>query len=191
MVWILKAVYFLCPILAIRSVIWYFVSDVGVWAFFLFLVFGFVGMFAGSAAKQMEDRKRSTFTFRADDPTSIARAAFFEIEGKDEIPGLSQIKDDVLSLLNDSERTTASMVDDKIAPRGLIYLLVCLLRTALCMKRRFYFATFALPLLQTFREPAYFLNRAHHLLSSATHPSQADTRELAFARASCLCTCLA
>ena len=51
MVWILRAVYFLCPILAIGSVIWYFVSDIGIWAFMLFFVFGFLGIFAGGAAK--------------------------------------------------------------------------------------------------------------------------------------------
>lgn len=124
MVWILKTIYFVFPVLSIGSVVWFFVSDVGVWVFALFFLFGFLGMFAGAGAQQLERRKRDTFTFRAGDPTSLARAAFFEIEGKGEIPGLSQIRDDVLALVDDREKIAASIVEDKLDPRALIYLLV-------------------------------------------------------------------
>ncbi len=81
-------------------------------------------MFAGGATKQIEDQKRKTFTFHPDDPLSISRAAFYEIEAKDDVPGFSLIKEDVLSMLNDREKTTASIVDDKLDPKGLIYLLI-------------------------------------------------------------------
>ena len=78
MIWILKAIYFICPFLAFGSLGWYIFGDVSIWALLLFFVFGYIGMFAGGAARKLEDSKRDTFTFRANDPSSIARAAFFE-----------------------------------------------------------------------------------------------------------------
>lgn len=124
MFWILKIIYFVCPFLAIGSLGWYIFGNVGIWAALLFPVLGYAGMLAQGAAVKLEENKRNSFTFRAGDPVSIARAAFFEIEAKNEIPGLSYIKKDILLQLDDKKRAARSILEDKIDPRGLIYLLI-------------------------------------------------------------------
>ena len=87
MVWILKTIYFVFPVLSIGSVVWFFVSDVGVWVFALFFLFGFLGMFAGAGAQQLERRKRDTFTFRAGDPTSLGERPSLRLRAKARYPG--------------------------------------------------------------------------------------------------------
>ena len=53
-----------------------------------------------------------------------ARSALREIEANDDIPGLHIIKDKLLTLIADDKRTTASLVEDRLNPKGLIYLLI-------------------------------------------------------------------
>lgn len=56
-------------------------------------------------------------------PLAAAYAALREIERNDEIPGLRFMKREILKLLADRERTTASLVDGRLHPKALIYLL--------------------------------------------------------------------
>ncbi len=124
MIQLLKAIYFVCPVVAIGSILLWAVGVAGTWALLLFPICGFGGMFAGGLAKQIEDRKRDKFTLRAGDPVSLARAAFFEVESKGDVPGLRDLKGEMLSLIDDRERTSASILEDKLDPRGLVYLLI-------------------------------------------------------------------
>jgi hypothetical protein len=63
--WVCRATYFVCPILSIGSIFWFaLVSDAGWMARGLlttvcFFGFGFLGMFAGGIAKQIEDSRGS------------------------------------------------------------------------------------------------------------------------------------
>jgi hypothetical protein len=58
------------------------------------------------------------------DPVAIARQALRQIEAEGEVPGLALIRPKLLALIDDRERTTASIVEDRLDPRALIYLLI-------------------------------------------------------------------
>lgn len=124
MIWILKGIYFVCPFLAFGSLAWFLFGDVGWWAMLLFPFFGFLGLFAGGAATALEEKSRDTFTYIANDPQSLARAAFHEVEASGEVPGLHLIRDEVISMLKDAERVRFTLVEDKVSPRNLAYLLI-------------------------------------------------------------------
>lgn len=123
-IYLLKGVYFIAPVLAIGSLLWWFFGDIGFVGFVLFWVFGFAGMFAGGMAKQLAERKSNSFTFRAGDAVSVALAAYYEIEAKADLPALAHLKDDVLSLINDREKTAISIDEEKMNPRALVWLLI-------------------------------------------------------------------
>ena len=117
----LKVLYFVCPFLAIGSVIWYIIGDVGIWVTLFFWIFGFLGMFSGSAAKQLAEQSLLSGA-TSHDPIRRAKAALAEIEN--EITGVRIIKQEILDLLSDKERTASSIFDDHLDPKALVYLLI-------------------------------------------------------------------
>jgi hypothetical protein len=124
LIYLLKGIYVVCPVLAISSLLWWFFGDIGFVGFVLFWVFGFAGMFAGGLAKQLVERNKNSFTFHAGNAVSTTLAAFYEIEAKADLPGLGHVKEDVLALINDREKTAISINEEKMDPRELIWLLI-------------------------------------------------------------------
>ena len=124
LIYLLKGIYLVCPVLAIGSLLWWFFGDMGFVGFVLFWVFGFAGMFAGGFAKQLAERQKSSFTFRAGDAVSRTLAAFYEIEANANLPGLDHLKEEVLALINDREKTAISIDEEKMDPKALVWLLI-------------------------------------------------------------------
>jgi hypothetical protein len=72
----------------------------------------------------VRERRQDVSRSGSADPVVLARAAFFEIQSKNIIPCLATIEDELMSLIDDRERTAASIVEDRLDPTGLVYLLV-------------------------------------------------------------------
>lgn len=121
---ILRLVYFVCPILAIGALALFIFDKLEWYWVFAFWVFGFIGMFAGGAAKKLDERRRNSFTYHAGDSVSEVRAAFCEIEGSNTIPAIGLIKEKVLASLNDRSRIVATLEKEGMNPKCLIYLLI-------------------------------------------------------------------
>lgn len=64
------------------------------------------------------------FWAASDDPIRRAHAALKTIESTQDLPGLDLIREDILELLADREKTTASIVEDGLDPKAVVYLLI-------------------------------------------------------------------